>query len=71
MVERRVRSRAQELYESRGQAEGNDLQDWYQAEAEILENPALAPLYKRLQGKQAEEEQNSAVGENGTSDARV
>ncbi len=48
MVERKVRSRAQELYESRGQGDGDDLQDWFQAESEILGNKAYAPLYRRL-----------------------
>jgi hypothetical protein len=48
MVERKVRSRAQQLYESRGQTEGQDLQDWFQAESEILENTVLAPLYRRM-----------------------
>jgi hypothetical protein len=48
MVERRVRSRAQQLYESRGQSEGQDLQDWFQAESEVLENSIVAPLYRRF-----------------------
>lgn len=48
MVERKVRSRAQQLYETRGQAEGKDLQDWFQAESEVLENSILAPLYRRM-----------------------
>lgn len=48
MVERKVRSRAQQLYETRGQTEGRELQDWFQAESEVLENSILAPLYKRL-----------------------
>ena len=48
MVERKVRSRAQQLYETRGQVEGQELQDWYQAESEVLENSILAPLYRRL-----------------------
>lgn len=47
MVERKVRSRAQQLYETRGQEEGQELQDWFQAESEILENSILAPLYRR------------------------
>ncbi|HEV2469585.1 MAG TPA: DUF2934 domain-containing protein [Candidatus Sulfotelmatobacter sp.] len=47
-VERKVRSRAQQIYESRGQAEGKDLQDWFQAEAEVIENSALAPIYRRM-----------------------
>ena len=48
MVERKVRSRAQQLYESRGQTEGQHLQDWFQAESEVLGNSILAPLYRRL-----------------------
>ena len=48
MVERKVRSRAQQLYEGRGQAEGQDLQDWFQAESEVLENSILEPLYRRV-----------------------
>lgn len=48
MVERKVRSRAKQLYESRGQEEGQDLQDWFQAETEVLENSILAPLYRRM-----------------------
>lgn len=48
MAERKVRSRAQQLYESRGQREGQDLQDWLQAESEVLGNSILAPLYRRL-----------------------
>lgn len=48
MVERKVRSRAQELYESRGQTDGSDLQDWFQAESEVVENTMLAPLYRRM-----------------------
>jgi hypothetical protein len=55
MVERKVRSRAQELHESRGQAEGNDLQDWFQAEAEVIENTSIATLYRRLPSKGAEQ----------------
>jgi hypothetical protein len=48
LVERRVRSRAQQLYETRGEGDGQDLQDWFQAEAEILENNVVAPLYYRM-----------------------
>ena len=49
MVERKVRSRAKQLYEARGQEEGQALQDWFQAEAEVLENKILANLYRRIQ----------------------
>ena len=48
LVERKVRSRAKQLYETRGQEEGQALQDWFQAESEVLENSILAPLYRRL-----------------------
>ena len=48
MVERKVRSRAQQLYETRGQEDGHALQDWVQAESEVLGNSILAPLYHRL-----------------------
>jgi len=48
MVERKVRERAQQLYEERGQKEGQALGDWVQAETEILRNSILAPLYRRL-----------------------
>lgn len=48
MVERKVRSRAKELYKTRGRVEGHALQDWIQAESEILGNTVVAPLYRRL-----------------------
>jgi hypothetical protein len=49
-VERRVRSRAQQLYESRGHVEGQELQDWFQAESEVLGNNVVARLYRRMRG---------------------
>ena len=48
MAERKLRSRAQELYESRGQTDGHELEDWFQAEAEMLKDNRLAPLYRHL-----------------------
>lgn len=60
MVERKVRSRAQELYHSRGEVAGNDLQDWFQAESELLENPGIASLYRRLLRKEMKEEHESS-----------
>lgn len=61
MLERKVRSRAQELYESRGQAEGQDLQDWFQAESELIENSTIASLYIRskTESKQARQDADS------------
>jgi hypothetical protein len=57
MAERKLRSRAQELYESRGQTDGHELQDWFQAESEMLNDNRLAPLYRHLRdsGQDAEE----------------
>lgn len=48
LIERQVRSRAQQLYDTRGQGEGQALQDWFQAESEVLENNIIAPLYRRM-----------------------
>jgi len=58
MVERKVRSRAQQLYETRGQEEGQELQDWFQAESEVLENSILAPLYRRMKNPSSAAEEN-------------
>lgn len=60
MVERKVRSRAKQLYETRGQTEGQELQDWFQAESEVLENSILAPLYRRRQSVSKESEQEES-----------
>lgn len=60
MVERKVRSRAQQLYESRGQTEGQDLQDWFQAESEILENSILGPMYRRIKTEQSDQPEPAA-----------
>ena len=54
LMERKVRSRAQQLYEDRGGEEGGELQDWFQAETEVLENSILAPLYRRMRGASQE-----------------
>ena len=60
LVERKVRSRAKQLYETRGQEEGQALQDWFQAESEVLENSILAPLYRKLRtGKHDAQESDS------------
>ena len=59
MVERKVRSRAQQLYETRGQEEGQELKDWFQAESEVLENSILAPLYRRVKTDRSIEQPES------------
>jgi hypothetical protein len=56
LVERKVRSRAEQIYNERGQGEGRALEDWVQAEAEILENSILAPLYRRLRPTSSDSE---------------
>ena len=67
MVERRVRSRAQQLYESRGQAEGQDLRDWFQAESEVLENSIVASLYRRFKNAGQATESADTPGEQSSS----
>ncbi len=59
MVERKVRSRAQQLYETRGQTEGQALSDWVQAESEVLGNSILAPLYRRMKTRNEDAENAS------------
>ncbi len=54
LVERKVRNRARQLYDKRGKIEGHALQDWVQAESEVLENSILAPLYRRLRTNEPE-----------------
>lgn len=47
LLERKIRLHAQHLYDQRGQAEGHALQDWVEAESQVLENSILAPLYRK------------------------
>lgn len=48
LVERKIRVRARQLYEERGQADGHALEDWVRAESEVLSSSILAPLYRRI-----------------------
>lgn len=48
MVKRKVRARAEQLYQQRGEEDGSALKDWFQAEEEVLANTTIAPLYRRL-----------------------
>lgn len=52
MLERKIRLRARQLYEERGRVEGRDLEDWVQAESEILQSNTLAPLWNRRQERE-------------------
>lgn len=56
LVERKIRARAQQIYEERGHVEGFADADWLQAESEVLGKSILAPLYwrSRQQPKQSE-----------------
>ncbi len=49
LLERKIRLRAQQLYDERGQVEGRDLEDWVRAEKEILKSSILAPLWNKRQ----------------------
>jgi hypothetical protein len=40
-LEHQIRSRAYELYESRGREDGHDTEDWLQAETELTEKKVL------------------------------
>ena len=48
LVERKIRTHARRLYQDRGQVDGHALQDWVQAESEVLGNNILAPLYRKI-----------------------
>ena len=69
LVERKVRSRAMQLYETRGQEDGQALQDWFQAESEILENSILAPLYRRMRTGNHDSQHSDSAQEFGAQDA--
>lgn len=54
LLERKIRLHAQHLYDERGQGEGQALNDWVQAEAQVLENTSLAPLYRKTRNADAD-----------------
>jgi hypothetical protein len=45
MLEKKIRLRARQLYEERGQIDGLALEDWSKAESEVLKTSILAPLW--------------------------
>jgi hypothetical protein len=49
LLERKIRLRARQLYDERGQVEGLDLEDWVRAESEVLKTSILAPLWNKRQ----------------------
>ena len=67
MVERKIRRRARQLYDTRGQAEGFSLQDWFQAESEVIESSILAPVYRKVQASNPQSAQQEPEAGNETS----
>jgi hypothetical protein len=55
LLERKIRLRARQLYDERGQAEGQELGDWVRAESEVLQSSILAPLWNRRQERESVE----------------
>ncbi len=57
LLERKIRLHAQHLYNQRGdqrvQAEGQALQDWVEAESQVLANSIMAPLYRKTRSENA------------------
>jgi hypothetical protein len=51
LLERKIRLHAQQLYDKRGQTEGFALQDWVQAESQVLEKTNLAQLYRKMRAE--------------------
>jgi hypothetical protein len=49
LLERKIRLRARQLYDERGQVEGQELEDWIKAESEVLKSSILAPLWNTRQ----------------------
>ena len=70
LIERKVRTRARQLYDRGGKVEGHALRDWVQAESEVVENTILAPLYLRLrEGRESQELVGTASAELSTTDS--
>jgi len=55
LLERKVRSRARQLYEERGRVEGRELEDWVRAESEVVQSSLLAPLWNKRQERELAE----------------
>jgi hypothetical protein len=45
LLERKIRLRADQLYNERGRVEGLALEDWVRAESEVLKSGILTPLW--------------------------
>jgi hypothetical protein len=55
LLERKIRLRARQLYNERGQANGRELEDWVRAESEVLRSSILAPLWNKRHEQELEE----------------
>jgi Protein of unknown function (DUF2934) len=44
-IEDAIRRRAEQLYEQRGRTPGHEIEDWLQAEADVLKEAAPTPAY--------------------------
>jgi len=55
LLERKIRLRARQLYEERGQGDGRALEDWVRAESEVLKSSILAPLWSAREELQSNE----------------
>jgi hypothetical protein len=49
LLERKIRLRADQLYNERGRVQGLALEDWVRAESEVLKSSMLAPLWNTRQ----------------------
>jgi hypothetical protein len=67
MVERKIRRRARQLYDTRGQVEGSELKDWFQAESEVLGSSILAPVYRKVRVENAQSATRESQGGSETS----
>jgi DUF2934 family protein len=52
LLERKIRLRADQLYNERGRVEGLALEDWVRAESEVLKSGVLAPLWNTRQERE-------------------
>lgn len=52
LLERKIRLRADQLYNQRGRVEGRALEDWVRAESEVLKSGILAPLWNSRQERE-------------------
>ena len=62
LLERKIRLHAQQIYDKRGQTEGLALEDWVQAESEVLGKSILAPLYRRTRAEGSLSTESDAEG---------